>query len=150
MKKLLFIAGVVIVSGIAYWMVSPLLYDVEVSESVEEISVEGETSIIGKGMFSGLAGHSAQGTAQLVRKGEEHYVRFESDFDVTNGPDLFVYLGKNGEYAPEAVLGSLKGTIGSQNYLIPLGIDVNQYDEVWVWCRAFSVPFGKAEIRPIE
>ena len=68
----------------------------------------------------------------------------EDDFEVTNGPDLFVYLGRNGEYVAQTNLGRLKGNIGSQNYEIPSSIDLSQYDEAWVWCRAFAVPFGKA------
>ena len=38
----------------------------------------------------------------------------------------------------------LKGNIGGQNYEVPAGIDPLLYNEIWVWCRAFSVPFAKA------
>lgn len=91
-----------------------------------------------------LAGHSAEGTATLVKVGTQYYVRFEDDFKMTNGPDLFVHFGKSDAYAVEARLGALKGNVGGQNYEVPEGIDPLLYDEVWVWCRAFAVPFGKA------
>ncbi|MDO8621899.1 MAG: DM13 domain-containing protein [bacterium] len=103
---------------------------------------------LAKGTFEGLAGHRAQGTARVVEISGKRYVRFESDFRVTNGPDLFVYLGREGRYDPNVRLAALKGNEGSQNYELPAGADLAAYDEVWVWCRAFSVPFGKATLMP--
>ncbi|MDO8599708.1 MAG: DM13 domain-containing protein [bacterium] len=102
---------------------------------------------LARGTFEGLAGHRAQGTARVIEVSGKRYVRFESDFRVTNGPDLFVYLGRNGAYDPNARLSALKGNEGSQNYELPTG-DLSAYDAVWVWCRAFSVPFGKAVFTP--
>ncbi len=151
-KKLLIAAGVVIVLGVAYWLISPLFIDVEVSESLTDIEVDNAEmaqapEIVRQGTFVSLAGHSAEGTATLVKAGEKYYVRFEDDFEMTNGPDLFVHFGKNDAYAIEARLGALKGNIGSQNYEVPEGIDPLQYEDVWVWCRAFAVPFGKATLK---
>ena len=103
--------------------------------------------VVSQGMFTGLAGHSGRGTAKLLSVDGKHYIRLEDDFRVTNGPDLFAYFGRNGRYAPEARLAALKGNEGSQNYEVPAGIDPARYSEVWVWCRAFSVPFARAELR---
>ena len=100
--------------------------------------------IAGQGTFSGLAGHNGSGKATLIKVGDKYYVRFEDDFRVTNGPDLYVDLGRSGEHDGAARLGRLKGSVGGQNYEVPAGIDVSAYNEVWVWCRAFSVPFAKA------
>lgn len=153
MKKLLVSIGVIVAVGVGYWLVSPLFIDKEISESIENIMMDQEGNpqqsatppqYISTGTFVGLAGHNAKGTAKLIRTGDVYYIRFEDDFSVTNGPDLFVYLGKDGQYNPDARLESLKGNIGSQNYEIPGSIAVSDYNEVWVWCRAFSVPFGKA------
>lgn len=134
---------IVLVGG---WLASPLFFDTEISESLEDItgSSSPDLETILQGSFVGLANHNAVGSAKLLKMGEKHFIRFEDNFDVTNGPDLYVYLGKNGEYDPDARLGKLKGSVGSQNYEIPASTDVSGYDEVWVWCRAFSVPFGKA------
>ena len=100
--------------------------------------------IAGQGTFSGLAGHNGSGKATLIKVGDKYYVRFEDYFRVTNGPDLYVDLGRSGEHDGAARLGRLKGSVGGQNYEVPAGIDVSAYNEVWVWCRAFSVPFAKA------
>ena len=97
-----------------------------------------------QGIFEGRAGHEGKGTVRFITVGEERFVRFEDDFFVTNGPDVRVYLGRGGVYAPETFLGDLKGNKGSQNYKIPEGIDPGTFNEVWIWCRAFSVPMASA------
>jgi hypothetical protein len=106
-----------------------------------------ELMVISSGSFVGLAGHRMSGTTTLLQKGDDYFVRFEDDFEVSNAPDMFVHLGKDGEYAPEARILKLKGNQGGQNYEIPDSIDVSAYNEVWVWCRLFSVPMGKAELK---
>lgn len=173
--KIVFIlAAIFLIGGAAYWLVLPLFIDREVSEGIEEIIVKEqkkreletkqelqtgvqapsalrgaalEPRLIAAGTFEGLAGHNAEGTAKLLKAGNTYYVRFEGDFRLTNGPDLFVHFGKDGEYAPGARLGALKGNIGSQNYEVPASVAPAGYNEVWVWCRSFAVPFGKAILK---
>lgn len=160
LKTILIIFGSLAVLGVGYWLISPLFIERQVSESLSDIVKTQDASppagggapqaempqTVRQGTFVSLAGHSAEGTATLVKAGEKYYVRFEDDFRMTNGPDLFVHFGKNGEYVTEARLGALKGNVGGQNYEVPAGIDPSNYDEVWVWCRAFAVPFGKATL----
>lgn len=148
-KKILIATGAVVTFVVVYWLVSPLFIEIAVNESLSDImptANAGAPLTLRQGTFSPLAGHSAKGTATLVEVEGKHYVRFEEDFYVTNGPDLFVYLRKEGAYIPEARLGALKGNVGGQNYEVPDGINLSDYDEVWVWCRAFTVPFGKATL----
>lgn len=150
-----FIIILLIILGIgavafAYWTISPLFINVRVSEEmpvVGEKPTEPAPAILLSGEFRGLEGHNASGTAKLLKVGDKTYIRFEEDFKVTNGPDLFVYLGKNGQYDASANLGSLRGNIGSQNYEIPSEVDLSKYDSVWVWCRAFRVAFGVADFK---
>jgi hypothetical protein len=104
---------------------------------------EGPT-VVAQGSFVGQAFHEGEGTVTLLEVDGKHFVRFESDFKVTNGPDLFVYFGKDGAYVDAARIAELKGNVGGQNYVVPSGIDVADYNEVWIWCRAFSVPFARA------
>jgi len=160
-KRVLVVIGVALAIGAAYWLIAPLFTEVRVNESLSDIAPDAPKTgqiaderatevsmpeIVRRGTFISLAGHSAEGTATLVKVGEKYYVRFEDDFEMTNGPDLFVHFGKNGAYTPEARLGTLKGNIGGQNYEVPEEINPSEYDEVWVWCRAFAVPFGKATL----
>ncbi len=177
MKKLILVLGGVVVLTVAYWLVSPLFITTKVDETMEDIANPAsnsnivvptdtaktqlaapssavttappvaELATVKTGSFEGLASHNAQGTAKLIKSGERYFMRLENDFKVTNGPDLFVHFGKNGEYAAEARLGKLKGSKGGQNYEVPPEINPENYNEVWVWCRAFSVPFGKAVLK---
>ena len=114
------------------------------SETAQEAST---ATLLGVGSFVGLAGHNGEGVAKLIKVGERYFIRFEDDFRVTNGPDLFVDLGSDGDHDGSARLGRLKGSTGGQNYEVPADVDVEQYNEIWVWCRAFSVPFAKAVIK---
>jgi len=150
MKKLLI--PLLVIVGIAavafgYWTISPLFIDVRVSEEMPPAPATAEMKILAKGEFAGLEGHSASGKAEILEVDGKRYIRFEENFKVTNGPDLFVYLGRGGKYDSAANLGSLKGNIGSQNYEIPESINLADYDSVWVWCRAFRVGFGAAKLQ---
>lgn len=155
-KKIIFAISGVIVLAVIWWLASPLFITKKVNEAlpttvpitnsgVSANDLENMDDAELQGTFTGFDKlHQASGTARIIQAGGKTYVRFEDDFTVTNGPDLFVHLGKNGKYDANANLGRLKGNEGSQNYEIPENIDISQYSEVWVWCRAFSVPFGKA------
>jgi len=158
--------------GIAWWLISPLFITKEVSESIEDIAPQASNDApaqpaasvsesktpheaspttaletVASGTFIGLERHQAAGTAKLIKAQDSYTVRFEEDFTITNGPDLYVHLGKDGQYDPNARLERLKGNVGAQNYAVPASVDISQYNEVWVWCRAFSIPFGKASLQ---
>ncbi|MXW90023.1 MAG: DM13 domain-containing protein, partial [Acidimicrobiaceae bacterium] len=75
------------------------------------------------------------------------------DFRTDNGPDLNVYLSAAppdaaaGDFDDDFVdLGDLKGNVGSQNYEIPAGLDLDHYSTVAIWCVRFGVVFGAAEL----
>lgn len=85
-------------------------------------------------------------TIRSVEAEDGTYLRFE-EFETTNGPDLFVYLTKPGQETTEGVsLGALRGNIGNQNYLIPEDVNLEEYNTVVIWCRAFSATFGTGEL----
>ena len=95
----------------------------------------------------GLDGHDAVGTVKLIKAGKDYIINFEDDFKVDSGPDLYVYLGKNGRYAADTLISKLKSDTGHQRYAVPYSIAIANYNEVWVWCRTFSAPFGKAVLK---
>lgn len=45
-------------------------------------------------------------------------------------------------------LGALKGNVGSQQYDVPAELLTSEPATVVVWCRAFTVAFGTAELAP--
>lgn len=113
---------------------------------VSEDMMDSETSIeiIKSGSFEGLAGHSAQGLAKIIQVGDTTYLRFE-DFQVTNGPDLRVYLTPDGDVKNGIHLEKLKGSKGDQNYLLD-DIDVGPLNVVVVYCQPFGAYFGEAKL----
>lgn len=144
MKKILLGILVVVILVVGYWLVSPLWRVVRVSEELP-VSSTSTTTTLKSGSFVGFdALHSGKGTVKIVDTAGKKYVRFEEDFNVQNGPDLYVGLGKKGTYIKGSELAPLKGTVGSQNYELPEGMDP---EEIWIWCSAFSVPFAKAILK---
>ena len=117
----------------------------------EEMStIAGEVSTAYAGTFVGVNDgiHSAEGQAKLIQLGDGiNFLRLE-DFRSTNGPDLYVYLSTDKSASDIVNLGRLKGNVGDQNYEIPDGTDLSKYTTVLIWCQAFSVLFGSAELQP--
>ena len=97
--------------------------------------------------------HPTEGSAVVLGDGSgQRFLRFE-DFRTDNGPDLNVYLSAAPPDAPAGQfdddfvdLGDLKGNVGSQNYEIPAGLDLDHYSTVAIWCVRFGVVFGTAEL----
>ena len=96
--------------------------------------------------------HKGSGMATIFQQGEEQVLRFEA-FTVTNGPDLHVILTKHPAPASRSDvgedyidLGSLKGNQGNQNYEIPAGTDLSQYQSVVIYCVPFHVVFATATL----
>lgn len=90
--------------------------------------------------------HNASGKATVLYPEDGSAVlRFEN-FRVTNGPDLYVYLSTDKGASDYVDLGELKANSGNQNYDLPEGVDLSKYDNIVIWCKAFSVYFGGAEL----
>lgn len=126
-----------------------MLFEDRVDEEVVTVSAGNE--LIGRGGFEPLE-HSASGTATAIRRGDGGAVLTFTDFEVSNGPDLRVYLvagpaRDESEVDDYVDLGKLEGNAGDQQYELPDGVDLDRYGTVVVWCRAFSVAFARAPLR---
>jgi hypothetical protein len=118
-----------------------------VSEDMNEMIKEepsNELQIIKAGTFEGLAGHKAEGAAKIIEVNDMTFLRFEN-FEVTNGPDLRVYITQDGNVKEGIHLEKLKGSKGNQNYSLD-GIDIEVYNTVIIYCQPFGVYFGQAEL----
>jgi hypothetical protein len=117
-----------------------------VNEGMTTIGQEASTLYVGEfvGVNDGI--HNAEGQVKVLKLNDgTSFLRLE-DFRATNGPDLYVYLSTDNSASDFVNLGRLKGNVGNQNYEIPQGIDLSKYATVLIWCQAFSVLFGSAEI----
>ena len=114
------------------------------TEISEEMNNSDIVRVLHKGEFEGLVGHQAEGTAKILIVSDSVHLRFE-DFQVTNGPDLRVYLTQNGDVKTGLHIDKLKGSKGNQNYLLD-GLEWEKYDSVVVYCQPFGVHFGQAKL----
>ncbi len=90
--------------------------------------------------------HMASGEVKVLQIPDgTQILRFEN-LDVTNGPDLYVYLATDTTAKDFVSLGRLKGNMGNQNYQIPEDTDFEKYNTVLIWCQAFSTLFGSSKL----
>ena len=115
-----------------------------VSEGMSMMGDEESLNIIKSGDFEGLAGHFAEGLAKIIEVDGSTFLRFE-DFEVTNGPDLRVYITSDGNVKNGIHLEKLKGSKGNQNYELN-DIDIEKYNSVVIYCQPFGVYFGEAKL----
>lgn len=139
------------VGAFLWYAFSPLLFDEVVTETLAEARP------VAAGSFRDADGaHRGSGTVTLVAlPGGGHEVQL-SDFEVTNGPDLEVWLSAHPDPASASdvtgttwlSLGQLKGNIGNQAYSVPAGTDVAAFGSVVIWCEQFGVLFSPAALSP--
>jgi hypothetical protein len=107
------------------------------------------SALSGQFMGAGDGIHNAEGIArEITLEDGKQFIRFEN-FKVTNGPDLFVYLATDKNATDFVDIGRLKANNGNQNYEVPEGTDLTKYDTVLIWCKAFSVLFGSADLKSL-
>ena len=139
------------VGAFLWYAFSPLLFDEVVAEALSEAEV------VATGAFRDAdRSHKGSGVATLVAlPGGGHEVQLSS-FEVTNGPDLEVWLSSHPDPASSSdvsgnewvALGQLKGNVGDQAYAVPAGTDVSQFKSVVIWCEQFGVLFSPAALAP--
>ena len=117
----------------------------------ENVTVIGKQQIDNRTLSGNFVGvndgiHNAEGIAKVISLQQGSNILRLENFKATNGPDLYVYLGTDKSASDFVSLGRLKGNIGNQNYDIPGGTDLSKYNTVLIWCRAFSVLFGSAQL----
>jgi hypothetical protein len=156
--------AVVLVVGlpVAWYLGSPLFLNMVVDEALPgapaaALTAGGAPVALSRGEFGEIdAIHKGSGTASVVRLADGARVLRLEDFQVTNGPDLYVYLSghaapRSGAHLHEGAavnLGRLKGNIGSQNYELPADLDLATIKSVVIYCQAFSVVFSTAALMP--
>lgn len=101
---------------------------------------------VASGGLEGRSGHSVSGTVAIVATEGGFQLVLQEDFRLDGAPDPRVALGRNG-YDANTQFSRLRENSGRQVYELPQAIDPTGYTQVWLWCEAFSVPLGVAELR---
>ena len=147
-KKIAIVAGVIAVA-IGILGISPYFYNTEVNEELPSVMENSDVTqmTLVSGTFVGVGDgiHDASGDAKILSSDGTKFLRLEN-FQSTNGPDLYVYLATDTEASDFVSLGRLKANMGNQNYEVPSDVDLSKYNQVLIWCQAFSVLFGNAEL----
>ncbi|MEO0822911.1 MAG: DM13 domain-containing protein [Pseudomonadota bacterium] len=105
------------------------------------------SDILSHGTFTGATNHVTTGGVSIVKTASGHVVLLEPDFSLDGAPDPRVGLGKDGTYDDASDLGELTMKDGLQVYTVPASVDLSKYNEVYIWCRKFSVPLGVASLK---
>lgn len=104
--------------------------------------------IAGRGTFTGKSNHITTGGVSVVKTaGGGAVVILDTDFSLDGAPDPRVGLGQSGAYVEATDMGALGSNTGLQVYVVPAGVEIADYDAVYIWCRQFSVPLGVAALR---
>lgn len=146
MKKVA-IAAIIMIPIIVY-ATSPYFTESTVNEALPEpTNSEMAVAPTYEGTFVGVGDgiHDAQGTAKIIALDDGSQILRLEEFTSTNGPDLYVYLSTDKKASDFVNLGELKANRGNQNYHVS-DVDLERYNQVLIWCKAFGVLFGNAEL----
>jgi hypothetical protein len=102
--------------------------------------------------------HRASGTASVYKLGDKNRVLRLDPFEVTNGPDLWVFLSQTVEPRTSADallptyvnLGNLKLAEGAQNYDIPIGVNLDLYKSVVIYSTSLNLVFSSAPLEQVR
>ena len=112
----------------------------------------GQGSLISMGELMGAdMFHTGSGLVLLVRGPDGSLVLRFQDYEVRNGPDLFIYLtpDPDGDVHVDGVieLSEIKATSGFVNYEVPADADAESFRAAVIYCKAFSVTFAVAQFQ---
>lgn len=100
------------------------------------------------GTFTGASDHITTGGVKVIKTADGGaVVILDSDFSLDGAPDPRVAFGKDGKYAEPSNLGVLQNLKGLQIYRVPATVNVDDFNEVYIWCTKFSVPLGVASLK---
>ena len=95
-----------------------------------------------------------KGGWSVVERDGNTYIRFADDFRAAGGPDLKVFLSPisvadvTGDTAVDGSIniGELQKTKGAQEYLVPAGVNLDDFESVLVHCEAYSILWGGGDL----
>ncbi len=99
------------------------------------------------GTFTGDNDHITTGGVSVVKTANGGaVVILDTDFSLDGAPDPKVGFGKDGAYVAASDLGVLTQNTGMQVFVVPASLNVDDFNEVYIWCEQFSVSLGKADL----
>ncbi|MEM0943632.1 MAG: DM13 domain-containing protein [Pseudomonadota bacterium] len=96
-----------------------------------------------------FVGGRTTGDVEIIRDGDQFFVRLAPNFLHEGAPDPWVALGQDG-FRRDALLGPLREDSGAQLYEIPARLAETPYNQVYIWCENFSTSLGRAWLKPAQ
>lgn len=98
--------------------------------------------------------YSIAGGWNVVEENNQTIIRFDSAFKTKKGPDLKIFLSKQsinkvtGKTATQdaILLSVLRTNKGAQEYVLPDGVDINEFQSILIHCEAYSVLWGGGQL----
>jgi len=98
--------------------------------------------------------YKIKGEWSIGQRGDQQIISFNEKFKTKNGPDLKLFLTPqsidtvNGSNATDnaVLIAVLKKNKGAQEYVLPAGIDLNDYKSLLIHCEAYGVLWGGTSI----
>ncbi len=98
--------------------------------------------------------YKIKGGWEVVNKNNQTVIKFDSSFKTKSGPDLKIFLSKKnigkvtGRTATQdaIMLSVLQSNSGAQEYVVPAGVNINDYQSLLIHCEAFSVLWGGGQL----
>ena len=99
------------------------------------------------GTFVGASDHITTGGVTITKHADgSATVTLADDFSLDGAPDPRVGFGKDGTYVEGTDIGLLKALKGGQSFTVPASVNVDDFNEVYIWCLKFAVPLGIAKL----
>lgn len=120
---------------------------VAVAVSAISAPLVAQADVVSGGTFTGASDHITTGNVSIFKTADGGaLVILDSNFSLDGAPDPRVGFGKDGEFQPLSDLGVLEDLGGTQVYKVPASVNVDDFNEVYIWCLKFGVPLGVAEL----
>lgn len=112
------------------------------NDTVDTTKVE----IVSRGDFMNGPYGRVSGMAAVVQENGQNTLSLKN-MNISNGPDLHVYISKEVLPLNFVDLGPLQSVAGNQLYTIPSNTDLSQYKYALIHCQRYNHLFGSAELR---
>ena len=110
------------------------------------VSSANAADILSRGTFVGASRHKAGGSFEIVKDSGVVRIVLKDDFTLQDAPTPRLAWGKDG-YKRGTIFGKLDRFKGMQEYVVPVGTDLTQFNEFWIWCEKYDVGLAVAKLR---
>lgn len=116
------------------------------TEKNDIVSPVGTDKELASGTFSGANRHTTTGIARLIKDKDGKRFLLLENFHTDRGPDLRIFLSTS-QRNDNFIELTNKLSVGNVRLEVPAETNTEEQKFVLVWCKAFSVLFGSAELK---